>query len=129
MKYIASVLLCIPVVSPSLADSWVNTDYNTTEGNEFYVTTMKHAGANAGSGDALKVYLYATARQATNICVTNNYSYREIISIPEGGQGGLNIPLEYIYADCTDENIDVSNSVKNIYEITNPQDKSLYIYV
>lgn len=128
MKYIAIVLLCIPVVSPSLADSWVNTDYNTTEGNEFYVTTMKHAGANAGSGDALKVYLYATARQATNICVTNNYSYREIISIPEGGQGGLNIPLEYIYADCTDENIDVSNSVKNIYEITNPQDKSLYIY-
>ena len=128
MKYIAIVLLCIAFVSPSLADSWVNTDYNTTEGNEFYVTTMKHAGANAGSGDALKVYLYATARQATNICVTNNYSYREIISIPEGGQGGLNIPLEYIYADCTDENIDVSNSVKNIYEITNPQDKSLYIY-
>ena len=50
LKYVIALamLSCFPLHVH--ADKWVNTQYNTTEGNEFYVTTMKNAGANAGAG-------------------------------------------------------------------------------
>lgn len=116
-----------------LADEWVNTQYNTTEGNEFWVTTMKNAGANSLSED-LRLYLYATARENTYICITNENLapsadgvYKEILSIPKGGQAGMLIPLKYLYSDLSD-NVDKNNSIETIYSITNPQEKALHVF-
>lgn len=134
LKYVIALamLSCFPLHVH--ADKWVNTQYNTTEGNEFYVTTMKNAGANAGSED-LRVYLYATARQATRIRITNQTltssggdNYSRILTIPANGQNGILIPLKYIYSDLADEVVDKGNSVETIYSITNPQDKALHVF-
>lgn len=116
-----------------ITDSWWNTDYNTTEGNEFYVATMKNAGANDGSED-LRLYLYATARKETYIKISNRNlspssegSYNEIIKIPTGGQNGILIPLNYLYSDLSGELEDENNSIEKIYRITNPQEKALHV--
>ena len=94
-----ALLFCLSLPSILFADQWVNTEYNTTEGNEFWVTTMKNAGAAEGDGNVV-VYLYATSRQATYInIVAYNSVWDTIIKIPAGGQNGLSIPLEYVYTD------------------------------
>jgi hypothetical protein len=119
------LLCCTNVV---FADSWVNTQYNTTEGNEFYITAMKNAGASEGDNANLKVYLYATSRLKTQIrVVSNDGKFDKKITIPKGGQQGLDIPLEYVYADCA-SNIDASVSVAEMFDVTEDQNKSLYVY-
>ena len=119
-------ILCICYSNSILADSWVNTEYNTTEGNEFYITTMKNGGLTAE--DIFSVYMYATARKATHICVTNDDgSFKKIIQIPAHGQAGCNIPVNYIYSDATDDNMDAAYSDTR-YIVTKAQDKSLQVY-
>lgn len=109
------------------ADRWVNTQYNTTEGNEFYITTMKNKGASAENAPDLKFYLYATARKETRIHITNrDATYSEYLTIPANGQNGINIPLEVIYTDVADADQQVS--VKDSFAVSIPQDKSLYVY-
>ena len=123
------LLLCFSISSILLADRWENTNYNTTEGSEFYITTMKHAGASSGDGEDLKVYLYATARNKTNIrIVSSDGGFSHLLSIPENGQAGLDIPLQYVYADCNNDIRDEVNSESGKFEISKPQDKSLHVY-
>ena len=125
---LALLLLCVSVSGVLLADRWVNTQYNTTEGNEFYITAMKNAGASEGDNANLKVYLYATSRLKTQIrVVSNDGKFDKKITIPEGGQQGLDIPLEYVYADCA-SNIDASVSVAEMFDVTENQNKSLHVY-
>lgn len=120
-------ILCICYSNSILADSWVNTEYNTTEGNEFYITTMKNKGASAENAPDLKFYLYATARKETRIHITNRTStYSEYLTIPADGQNGINIPLEFIYTDVSEA--DQQSSVKDSFAVSIPQDKSLYVY-
>lgn len=123
---LALLLLCVSVSGVLLADRWENTQYNTTEGNEFYITTMKNGGLTAE--DVFSVYMYATARKATYICITNDDgSYKKIIQIPARGQAGCNIPVSYIYSDATDDNMDAAYSDTR-YIVTKAQDKSLLVY-
>lgn len=127
------LMFFLSLSSVLLADEWANTQYNTTEGNEFYITTMKNADASSSSED-LRLYLYATAREKTYICITNENlapssegTYKEILSIPKGGQTGILIPLKYIYTDLS-ENVDKNNSIETIYSITQPQEKALHVF-
>ena len=129
MKYIAIVLLCIAFVSPSLADSWVNTDYNTTEGNEFYVTTMKNGGAS-GDKTYLEMHLYATAREKTRICVTNRHisnveDWTQYITISENDQISVKIPVDKVYTDLDENNLTYRDEN---FSISQSQPKSLYVY-
>ena len=122
------LLLCVSVSGVLLADSWENTQYNTTEGNEFYITTMKNGPASTANSTVLKVYLYATARENTYICVDYKNKEDKILLIPGGGQNGISIPMEYIYTDESDAIQDADLSVKDTFVVTLPQDKSLHVY-
>ena len=122
------LLLCVSVSGVLLADRWENTQYNTTEGNEFYITTMKNGPASTANSTVLKVYLYATAHENTYICVDYKNKEDKILLIPSGGQNGINIPMEYIYTDENDAIQDADLSVKDTFVVTLPQDKSLHVY-
>lgn len=122
------LLLCVSVSGVLLADRWENTQYNTTEGNEFYITTMKNGPASTANSTVLKVYLYATARENTYICVDYKNKEDKILLIPGGGQNGIGIPMEYIYTDESDAIQDADLSVKDTFVVTLPQDKSLHVY-
>ena len=65
------LLFCLSLSSILFADQWVNTEYNTTEGNEFYVTFMSNSGAAMGDTAAMKLFLYASAREHSIISITN----------------------------------------------------------
>ena len=126
--YFLVLILLILNAFQLFADSWVNTEYNTTEGNEFYITTMKNGPASTANSTVLKIYLYATAREETYICVDYKDQEDLILRIPGGGQNGINIPMEYIYTDESDAIQDATLSVKDTVVVTIPQDKSLYVY-
>ena len=120
-------ILCICYSNSIFADRWENTQYPTTEGSEFYITTMKNKGASEDNAHDLKFYLYATARQETRIHIVNRSStYSEYLTIPAGGQTGINIPLQFIYTDVS--SADEALSIKDSFAISIPQDKSLYVY-
>lgn len=126
MKYIAIVLLCIACVYPLLADSWVNTDYNTTEGNEFYVTTMKNSGAASADQNSV-IYLYATARNETYIKIIG-VSGNEIagpVLIPAKGQYYIELNQDDVYTDYVDADKQYQDS---LFTISCAQDKSVYVY-
>ena len=125
---LALLLLYVSVSGVLLADRWENTQYNTTEGNEFYITTMKNGPASTANSTVLKVYLYATARENTYICVDYKNKEDKILLIPGGGQNGISIPMEYIYTDESDAIQDADLSVKDTFVVTLPQDKSLHVY-
>lgn len=120
-------ILCICYSNSIFADRWENTQYPTTEGSEFYITTMKNKGASEDNAPDLKFYLYATARQETRIHIVNRSStYSEYLTIPAGEQTGINIPLQFIYTDVS--SADEALSIKDSFAISIPQDKSLYVY-
>lgn len=51
--------------------SWTNTEYNTTEGTEFWVTFMRNSGSSTGDNNDMYLYLYATARENATVTVKN----------------------------------------------------------
>ena len=89
---------------------------------------MKNSSASTANSTVLKIYLYATARENTNICVRYNDGNETILPIPKNGQNGINIPMEYVYTDESDAIQDHTLSVKDTFVITIPQDKSVYVY-
>ena len=128
------LLFCLSLPSILFADQWVNTEYNTTEGNEFYVTTMKNAGASGGDNN-LKIYLYATALKSTRIRITNKtFDYQPttpfdtIIEITSRSQIGKRIDLEHVYSDLGEFNTDKQQSLQGYFEVSLPQEKVLHVY-
>lgn len=108
---------------------WVNTEYNTTEGNEFYVTTMKNGGATGEDYDNVKIYLYATARKATYICIRNDLAnFYDTLHIPANGQRGLSIPVEYVYSDAAADITDPAIIIDETVTVTQAQNRTLHIY-
>lgn len=137
LGYLRGLLLLffLSLSSILFADQWVNTEYNTTEGNEFYVTTMKNAGA-AEKDENLRIYIYATAREATRVRITNRTFgisgkdvFDTVIDIQSQSQSGALIPLKNVYSDCASkENIDESLSVEGYFNVSVPQDKALHVF-
>ena len=120
------LVLCVGFSGMLYAESWYNTQYNTTEGSEFYITTMKNGGS-AGADQDIKVYIYATSRKDTYLkLITSNWD--TIMQIPAGKQNGLPIPVEYIYSDMSDPLIDNVASIDRVLQVTKPQDKSLQVF-
>ena len=105
---------------------WVNTEYNTTEGNEFYVTTMRNSGA-AGSDQNSIFYLYATAREEVYIKIEDIVGniVKGPIHIPANDQIYVELEQEYIYTDYLEKNQQYSDEYLTI---SGSQDKSVYVY-
>lgn len=67
-----SLLFFLSLSSILFADQWVNTEYNTTEGNEFLATFMRNGGAAENdSKDNLSLFLTATSRKKTQVYIKN----------------------------------------------------------
>ena len=74
---ISILLLLLLVVSPLCAaiptqydgSSWWNTDYNTTEGTDFWLTYMFNYGNTEHDNKDLHLAVYATARETTQVTV------------------------------------------------------------
>ena len=90
LSHIVLCLFLLLVTAPLRAqwssrsgDSWVNTDYNTTEGKDFWVTYISSGGNQGQDMNNMKIRIFATARQKTNIKViyadgsTENFQVEE----------------------------------------------------
>ena len=51
--------------------NWYNTEYNSTEGTDFWVTFMCNSGAHTNDIQNMELYLYITAREETDITIAN----------------------------------------------------------
>ncbi|MCQ2343833.1 MAG: hypothetical protein MJ002_02780, partial [Paludibacteraceae bacterium] len=69
-RFLTSVLALALAWSAARADSWTNYGYNSTEGQEFYVTFMDN-NAPEGAG-TLTLQLFMAARRPANVTVTAN---------------------------------------------------------
>lgn len=72
-KYITVffAIMSICIMAQSSGSSWWNTDYNTTEGTEFWLTFMSNSGAAEGDEKDMKLFLYATAREDAQVTISN----------------------------------------------------------
>ena len=50
--------------------SWVNTDYNTTEGTDFWLTNMFNYGNTSNDNTDLKLRIFVAARQYSQVTIT-----------------------------------------------------------
>lgn len=131
LSYIVCLFLLL-VTAPLRAQwsydgsSWWNTDYNSTEGTEFYVTYMLNYGSQQEDQD-IHLQLFATARQDANVQVYafTEYGLQEKIhefTVPAGGRSGhQEIPNEKTYLR------NVGKQYKSIY-VTSDTPISLYAY-
>ena len=62
-----------PQIPSPYVGSWDNTEYNTTEGTEFWVTFVFNSGANDDQNN-LSLYLYATSREDADVQVRNPFT-------------------------------------------------------
>ena len=65
------LLLVGGVVCADNNQSWWNTDYNTTEGTDFWVTFMTNSGAYNSDQNDLTLYLYVTSRENAKVAIEN----------------------------------------------------------
>ena len=81
------------------SDIWGNTQYNTTEGNEFYIAFIKNAGETKDS-ENLTLYLQAVATKETNVSVTYlSDNTTETFVVGEGEQQTMHVDITKAYAD------------------------------
>ena len=120
--YILSLLLLTCFSSWAQdGSSWWNTDYNTTEGTEFWVTFMRNAGKGKYDND-LFLRLFASARQDADVWVCYNADTTKmywqvtdsiLFHIPAGKQEGLSnekaVPNVLAYIE------DINDKYKGIY--------------
>lgn len=83
-KVLTFILFCLIAVMSfgQYGDSWVNTDYNTTEGTDFWVTFLSSGGNQGQDANNLKIRIFATARQATNVSVFYADGSSDVFTIP-----------------------------------------------
>lgn len=79
--------------------SWWNTDYNTTEGTDFWVTFVRNFGADESDEKNMELFLYFTAREQTTVTISNpNINEApKIVDIPAGQQKQVQIPNHWGY--------------------------------
>ena len=106
---ISILLLLLLVVSPLRAaiptqhegDSWTNTQYNTTEGTEFWVTFMRNSGSSGQDNKDMSLYLYATSRENAIVTISNPNQYGSNITfnVRAGKQDSCLIPNSWAYIE------------------------------
>lgn len=107
----------------SYDDSWRNTQYNTTEGTEFWVTFMSNSGAAEGDMETMKLYLYATAREDTRVTIHNPNGYgSEYFDVQAGKQASFQVKNEWAYINTKEANTITNRGVR----ITSEKPISLY---
>ena len=131
MKNVAVSILFffLLVVSPLRAaiptqyegDSWTNTQYNTTEGTEFWVTFMRNSGGDESDATSMTLYLYATSREDAIVLVENpNTNYRASFNIQAGKQSFFKVPNDQAY-------IQLPRKISNLgLKVTSSKPISLY---
>ena len=109
------LFLLMSIYSWADGTSWWNTDYNTTEGQEFALTFMRNYSKEVGEQD-LVLTLYATARQTTNVTIrgiwtdlgsSNSHPYRKTFTVHAGGMDSIFIPSQVAYLSLPDQTADL----------------------
>ena len=126
---ISILLLLLLVVSPLRAaiptqydgDSWTNTQYNTTEGTEFWVIFMRNSGGDESDATSMTLYLYATSREDAIVLVENpNTNYRDSFNVQAGKQSFFKVPNDQAY-------IQLPRKISNLgLKVTSSKPISLY---
>ncbi len=100
-------------VSSLFADgtAWWNTDYNSTEGTEFYLTFMVNYGKNVGDED-LSLSIYATARENTEVTVEGTWTdhvsgeskpWKKTFNVRKEKIDSLQIPSQVAYLQLSNQ--------------------------
>ena len=100
------------VVGQVTGTSWWNTDYNTTEGTEFWVTFMRSSGAaESDSERKLSFYLFLTTdHNETKVLISNpNSSFSREVNLNSGEHKIIQIPSEEVYLEM--DNYDYNRAV------------------
>ncbi|MCQ2312624.1 MAG: IgGFc-binding protein [Paludibacteraceae bacterium] len=135
MRRLLGVILLVicPLIVWADGSMWWNTDYNTTEGTEFYVTFMVNVGKQVQDED-LALYLFATARQKTDIRIQgtwtdpiskNQKTYDQTFTVSAGGVDSIKIPNEVAYLQNSNQTNDAEWLNKGIH-VTSNKPISLY---
>ncbi len=66
--------------------SWWNSEYNTTEGTDFWVTFMCNSGAKESDDKNMELFLYFTARETTTVTISNPILRQQKTEIISAGQ-------------------------------------------
>ena len=124
-------IICILLLSfycPLQADDWVNTQYNTTEGAEFYVTFLKNLGAAASDADNLTLYLHAASEEGAEVTVTYlSDNTTEKFRVNPKSQKTIQIELSKAYVDYLEKQpVENQISKKGLY-VTSTNPISLYV--
>lgn len=103
-------------------DSWMNTEYNTTEGKEFWVTFMRNSGSSGLDNRDMFLYLYATSRENAKVTITkpNSYASPVVFNVRAGKQDSCLVPNEWAYIEDDKE---VSN-----FAVKVTSDKPIALY-
>ena len=105
VRVVCVLLLCIISTTHIYADewdntSWINTEYNTTEGVEFYATFLKNQGSTETDVDNLDLFLHAAANQYTKVTVTYLFDgSEETFQVQSNSQKTIPIDLAKAYVD------------------------------
>lgn len=88
------------------SDAWTNTDYNTTEGTEFWVTFMRNSGSSGQDNKDMFLYLYATSRENAVVTVKNPNNSESAITfnVRAGKQDSCLVPNSWAYIE-TDKTV------------------------
>ena len=121
-----SLLFCLTF--PLLADNWINSQYNTTEGTEFYATFLKNLGAAALDADNLTLYLHAASEEGAEVTVTYlSDNTTEKFRVNPNSQKTIQIELSKAYVDYLDkQSVENQISKKGLY-VTSTNPISLYV--
>ena len=128
-----TLLSFFPLLADSDGSSWWNTDYNTTEGTEFWVTFMDNYGKHVQDED-LSLTIYATARNSANVVVSGTWtdpithtstSWSKSFIVHEGGVDSIFIPNQVAYLQESNQTTNAEWLNKGI-KITSDKPISLY---
>ena len=115
--------------------NWWNTDYNTTEGKEFWVTFMDNYGKHVQDHD-LSLSIYATARKASTVIVTGTWTdpithistpWSKSFSVSAGGVDSIFIPNQVAYLQESNQTSNTEWLNKGL-KITSDNPISLYTH-
>ena len=84
--------------------NWWNTEYNTTEGKDFWVTFMRNGGGDESDKENMSFYVYVASRSLAHVTFTNpNTSYTQSLIVNPGNQDFVKIPLSEAYMQESDD--------------------------
>ena len=135
--FILCIISCVgSLCAQTIADDtmqWWNTDYNTTEGTDFYLTFMDNYGKHVQDED-LSLSIYATARQNAIVTVTgiftdpvshNSTSWSKQFTVHANSIDSIFIPNEVAYLQESNQTTNFEWLNKGIH-VTSTAPISLY---